>query len=75
MASPPPREEPKAAPPPAATASTSPVEQCRDKIFLSREFCLAEQCEKPGTRNHPLCVKRREEIRLREESKIRQGPQ
>lgn len=60
---------------PAATASGSPVEQCRDKVFLSREFCLAEQCDKPGTRNHPLCVKRREEIRLREESKQRQGPQ
>ena len=60
---------------PAPSPSASPVEQCRDKVFLSREFCLAEQCAKPGTRNHPLCVQRREEIRLREESKVRQGPQ
>jgi eukaryotic-like serine/threonine-protein kinase len=68
------REEPK--PAPAATASgASPVDECKDKVFLSKEFCLAEQCAKPGTRNHPLCVKRREEIRLREESKVRQGPQ
>jgi serine/threonine-protein kinase len=69
---------PRPAPPPPApppTQGASPVEQCRDKVFLSREFCLAEQCEKPGTRNHPLCVKRREEIRLREESKQRAGPQ
>lgn len=72
------REEPRPAPAPApapAAAASSPVDQCRDKIFLSKEFCLAEQCAKPGTRNHPLCVQRREEIRLREESKIRQGPQ
>lgn len=52
-------------------ARGSPVDACKDKMFLSREFCLAEQCEKPGTRNHPLCVKRREDAKLREESKIR----
>jgi serine/threonine protein kinase len=52
-------------------ARGSPVDVCKDKMFLSREFCLAEQCEKPGTRNHPLCVKRREDAKLREESKIR----
>jgi serine/threonine-protein kinase len=71
-----PRVEPAPKPvaPPAAPAPSA-VEQCRDKVFLSRELCLAEQCGKPGTRNHPLCVKRREEIRLREESKVRQGPQ
>ena len=59
----------------AAAAAASPVDQCKDKVFLSKEFCLAEQCAKPGTRNHPLCVKHREEVRLREESKVRQGPQ
>ena len=55
--------------------TVSPVDECKDRVFLSREFCLAEQCAKPGTRNQPLCVKRRDEIRLREESKVRQGPQ
>jgi serine/threonine-protein kinase len=49
------------------------VDQCRDKFFLSKELCLAEHCEKAGARNHPLCVKRREEARLREESK-QNGP-
>jgi serine/threonine-protein kinase len=71
-----PREEqprPAAVAPAAASPSAMAlVDQCRDKVFLSREFCLAEQCEKPGTRNHPLCVKRREDARLREESKVRQ---
>lgn len=64
-------------PPPVAAAppNAAAVEQCRDKFFLARELCLAENCDKPGVRNHPLCVKRREDIRLREESKIRQGPQ
>jgi eukaryotic-like serine/threonine-protein kinase len=63
------REEAKAASTPApATAS---VEVCRDKMFLAKEFCLVEECAKPGSRNHPLCVKHREEVRLREESKIR----
>jgi len=69
------REEPRPASAPVTASGSSGVDECRDKVFLSREFCLAEQCAKPGTRNHPLCVKRREEIRLREESKLRQGPQ
>ena len=54
-----------------AAAAHSAVESCKDKVFLVKEFCLAEQCEKPGSRNHPLCAKRREEARLREDSKVR----
>jgi eukaryotic-like serine/threonine-protein kinase len=65
------RVESRPAAQPLAAPASSPVEQCRDKMFLSREFCLAEQCGKPGTRNHPLCVQHREEIRLREESRTR----
>jgi serine/threonine-protein kinase len=79
---PPPTPEPRVVETPRRAPSTptsapgpSPVEECRDKIFLSKELCLAEHCDKPGARNHPLCVKRREDIRLREDSKIRQGPQ
>ena len=51
------------------SANTQAVEQCRDKMFISRELCLTESCAKPGVRNHPLCVKHREEVRMREESK------
>ncbi|ROZ72411.1 serine/threonine-protein kinase [Ramlibacter sp. WS9] len=71
------REEPRvvASAPVPVLPTVSPVDDCKDRVFLSREFCLAEQCAKPGTRNHPLCIKRREEIRLREDSKVRQGPQ
>jgi eukaryotic-like serine/threonine-protein kinase len=64
------RDDPKPASTPAPAVAAS-VEVCRDKMFLAKEFCLAEECAKPGSRNHPLCVKHREEVRLREESKIR----
>jgi serine/threonine-protein kinase len=53
------------------TVARSSVDSCRDKVFLLREFCLAEQCDKPGARSHPLCVQRREEARVREESRIK----
>jgi serine/threonine-protein kinase len=69
-----PREEPKPAPAQVASGP-NPVEQCRDKIFISKELCLAEHCDKPISRNHALCVQRRADIKLREESKVRQGPQ
>jgi eukaryotic-like serine/threonine-protein kinase len=45
------------------------VNECKDKFFLSREICLKDSCGKAGTRNHPLCVRYREEVRLREDSK------
>lgn len=80
---PPPEVVPAPAPsrpaPPAQpsgnAANAAAVDQCRDRLFLAKELCLAEHCDKPGARNHPLCVKRREDIRLREDSKVRQGPQ
>ncbi|HZY16450.1 MAG TPA: hypothetical protein VFE74_07465, partial [Ramlibacter sp.] len=59
----------------AANVNYQAVDQCSDRMFLTKELCLAESCAKPGARNHPMCVKHREEVRLREESKIRQGPQ
>jgi serine/threonine-protein kinase len=61
--------------PGAATSVAASVEACRDKLFVVREFCLAAACEKPGARGLELCVKWREEKRLREESKVKQGPQ
>ncbi len=64
------REEARA-PAPSAAPAPSPVDSCKDKMFLSKEFCLAEHCDKPGARSHPLCVKRREDAKLREDSKIR----
>jgi serine/threonine protein kinase len=65
------RQETRIASTQGAPAGHGAVEVCKDKMFLIKEFCLAEQCEKPGSRNHSLCVKRREEARLREDSKLR----
>jgi hypothetical protein len=59
----------------ASNGSVAAVDQCRDKFLFARESCLAENCAKPGVRGHPMCVKHREEVRLREEGKVRQGPQ
>jgi serine/threonine-protein kinase len=46
------------------------VDACKERVFLSKEFCLSENCEKPGARNHPLCVEWRNQKRLRENSRI-----
>lgn len=68
---------PKTLPPPVAssTAALAAVDQCKDKFFIARESCFAETCARPAARSHPACVKYREEVRLREDSKLRQGPQ
>jgi eukaryotic-like serine/threonine-protein kinase len=69
---PPAREHVRVAAPVAVVhPPPSPVEVCRDKFFVAKEFCLAEHCDKPGARNHPLCVTRREEAKLREDARIR----
>ena len=59
------------APPPVAStgAGYQAVDQCRDKVFLMLELCLAEHCGKQGARSHPLCVRYREEVRLREDAR------
>jgi serine/threonine-protein kinase len=61
------REASRAAPPPSAP---NPVEACKDRVFLGRELCLEEACNKPGARNHPLCVEWRRDKQLRENSRI-----
>jgi serine/threonine-protein kinase len=52
-----------------SSAGLQAVDQCRDKVFLAKELCLAEHCSKPGARSHPLCVRHREEVRLREDAR------
>jgi serine/threonine protein kinase len=55
----------------AAPRPTAPADTCRDKVFLSRQLCLQEECSKPMFQNTRACVTFREEARLREESKVR----
>jgi eukaryotic-like serine/threonine-protein kinase len=65
------REEPRAASAPVVAAGPSPVDACKEKFFVMREFCLQENCPKPGQRNHPLCVQWREDVKLRDAARIR----
>jgi serine/threonine protein kinase len=66
------REVRPAVSPPAASARlVSPAETCKDRVFLSKQYCLIEECAKPGFQSFPVCVRLREEARLREDSKIR----
>nr|HSV79302.1 serine/threonine-protein kinase [Ramlibacter sp.] len=58
-----------------ARGNVAAVEQCRSRLFLAKELCLAEHCDKPGTRSHPLCIKRRDEVRMREDARMNNGPQ
>ena len=62
------RQEVRAAQTAQASGVDRAVDACRDKNFIAREFCLAEQCVKPGAQSHPLCIKRNEEVRNREEA-------
>ena len=55
----------------ASPRPTPPSETCKDKVFLSRQLCLQEECSRPIFQNSPTCAKFREEARLREDSKIR----
>jgi hypothetical protein len=70
-APPPRREERRPVAAPSAPPAPNPAEICRGQAFRSREFCLAEQCDKPGGKSHPQCVKHREDAKMREESKVR----
>jgi eukaryotic-like serine/threonine-protein kinase len=65
------REEARVASTPAAAAGPSPVDACKEKIFITREFCLQENCPKPGQRNHPLCVEWRRDVELRDAARNR----
>ncbi|HWI82056.1 serine/threonine-protein kinase [Ramlibacter sp.] len=65
------REPVRPAPAAVRPPANNPADVCKDKVFIALELCLAEQCDKAGARNHPLCVKRREDAKLREESRVR----
>jgi serine/threonine protein kinase len=55
----------------AAPRPAAPADTCKDKVFLSRQLCLQEECSKPIFQNTRACVAFREEARLREDSKVR----
>jgi eukaryotic-like serine/threonine-protein kinase len=70
-ASAPKREEARPASTPVVASGPSPVDACKEKFFVMREFCLQENCPKPGQRNHPMCVQWREDVKLRDAARTR----
>jgi eukaryotic-like serine/threonine-protein kinase len=46
-----------------------PSVACKDKMFLTRQFCIYTECQKPGYQNFPSCVRLREDAKLREGSR------
>nr|WP_275403488.1 serine/threonine-protein kinase [Ramlibacter algicola] len=44
----------------------SPDVTCRDKVFISRQICVYNECQKPGYGHFQACVQLREDAKLRE---------
>ena len=62
---------PAPAPVAAAPRPTPPSETCKDRVFLSRQLCLQEECSKPIFQSSRACIAFRAEAKLREDSKVR----
>ena len=46
-----------------------PAVTCKDKVFLAKQYCVYNECQKPGYQNFPSCVRLREDAKLRESSR------
>lgn len=44
---------------PAARGPAGPREACADRVLFGFLSCMAQQCERPVFKNHPVCVERR----------------
>jgi serine/threonine-protein kinase len=49
-----------------------PSVTCKDKVFLAKEYCVYNECQKAGFQAFPSCVRLREDAKLRESSKYGQ---
>jgi serine/threonine-protein kinase len=49
-----------------------PAVTCKDKVFLAKEYCVYNECQKPGYQSFPSCVRLREDAKLRESGKYGQ---
>jgi eukaryotic-like serine/threonine-protein kinase len=65
---------PAPADPPAASGGpTDPRQACENRVLLGFQICMNEQCARQRFKNHPVCVERREQEKMRQE--IRDGRQ
>jgi serine/threonine-protein kinase len=46
-----------------------PSVTCKDKMFLAKQFCVYNECQRPGFQAFPSCVRLRDDARLREGSR------
>ena len=54
--------------PPSPAAPAAPGTLCGDRAFIARAVCLQSECSKPALRQHPNCVRMREQQEV-----LRQG--
>ncbi|MBA4327842.1 MAG: serine/threonine protein kinase [Polaromonas sp.] len=57
----------------APAGPTDPKQACENRVLLGFQSCMNEQCARQRFRNHPVCVERREQEKMRQE--IRDGRQ
>jgi hypothetical protein len=50
-----------APPPPSIASAPSANALCADRAFIARAVCLESECAKPALRQHPQCVRMREQ--------------
>ncbi len=60
-------------PPAGQGGPTDPKQVCDNRVLLGFQICMNEQCARQRFRNHPVCVERREQEKMRQE--IRDGRQ
>jgi len=46
-----------------------PSVTCKDKMFLAKQFCVYNECQRPGFQAFPSCVRLRDDAKLREGSR------
>ncbi|MES2385691.1 MAG: serine/threonine-protein kinase [Pseudomonadota bacterium] len=52
---------------------TDPKQACENRVLLGFQICMNEQCARQRFKNHPVCVERREQEKMRQD--IRDGRQ
>ncbi|MDP1567050.1 MAG: protein kinase [Polaromonas sp.] len=60
-------------PVPVQGGPTDPKQACENRVLLGFQVCMNEQCARPRFKNHPVCVERREQEKMRQD--IRDGRQ
>ena len=55
---------------PQASAANSPRQACEDRVLISFQICMRDQCARPTFMNHPICVERKAMEQQRRDAQI-----